>query len=46
MKNVFNSDLIHEITVKTDIALAFIEKDWYAVQLLKALNESKVAPVL
>ena len=39
MKNVINSDLIREIALKTDINPAFIEKDWYAVQLLKVINE-------
>ena len=39
MKNMLKRDLIREIALKTDINPAFIEKDWYAVQLLKVLNE-------
>ena len=41
MKNALNFDLIDEVALKTDIEPAFIEKDWYAVQLLEVLKEFK-----
>ena len=39
LNNMLNRDLILEAATETGIAPAFIEKDWYAVQLLKSLNE-------
>lgn len=36
---MLNRDLILEAATETGIDPAFIEKDWYAVQLLKSLNE-------
>ena len=39
MKNMLNRDLILNVALDTSINPAFIEKDWYAVQLLKVLSE-------
>ena len=39
MKNAINTDLIREIALKTVIYPAFIEKNWYTVQLFRLLNE-------
>ena len=41
MKSALNFDLIDEVALKTDIEPAFIEKDWYALQLLGVLKEFK-----
>ena len=38
LNNMLNRDLILEAATETGIDPAFIEKDWYAVQLLKSLN--------
>ena len=43
MKNALNYDLVDEVALKTDIEPAFIEKDWYAMQLLEVLKEFKSA---
>ena len=39
MKNMLKRDFILNIASDTGINPAFIEKDWYAVQLLRVINE-------
>ena len=39
LNNMLNRETILEAAAETGIDPAFIEKDWYAVQLLKSLNE-------
>ena len=41
MRNTLNRDLILEVAGKFGSKPAFIEKDWYAVQLLKVISEFK-----
>ncbi len=39
MKNVLNDDLIQAIKLELSIEPAFIEKDWYMVQVLDAISK-------
>ena len=39
MKNMLNREHVLEVAEKFGFNPAFIEKDWYAVQLLKVINE-------
>lgn len=41
MNNLLSKEIIEEISGELGVNPAFIEKDWYAVKLIKALSEKK-----
>jgi|GEM_PF-6795000 len=46
LKKFPDLELIREISLETDMDPAFIEKDWYAVQLLSLIAQrNKTSPV-